>query len=116
MPVCIHALHCLGRDATVPTRPFGDAKPILELVLNSDASRSHFGGAQALSATRYGARFPRYVGAFLGVNQSASEAHPGQLLSVLAELSVPLTQAIHLNKESAATLQIVLDDLIANLY
>jgi len=50
------------------------------------------------------------------VNQSASEAHPGQLLSVLAELSVPLTQAIHLNKESAATLQIVLDDLIANLY
>ncbi|MGH7134513.1 MAG: hypothetical protein ACREHD_02170, partial [Pirellulales bacterium] len=73
LPECIHALHCFGREVAIPTQPSGTSRPIVEIILDSRASREHFGGAQGLSETRYGARFPRYVGPLLGTNQSASE-------------------------------------------
>lgn len=110
----LHGLHLFGGDLRIPAGE-GSEKTIraVDLLLDSKQGKSVF-GMPTLCATRYGARFFIHNPVRLGTNQNAVEAHPGQALSVLAELGIPLSQPIRLPGNRQATLQVVLDDLIAN--
>jgi hypothetical protein len=108
----VHALHVFGGEVRAPAGPGGQVRAV-ELMLDSGKGNEVF-GVPTLYPTRYGARFFLHDPVRLGTNQGSSEGHPGQALSILAELGVPLTQPIVLPGGKQGTLQMVLDDLVAN--
>jgi hypothetical protein len=113
LPGLLHALHLYGAGAQVVERGTHARARIIDLLLDSDRGTRHF-GSRPLLPTRYGARFSAREGYLLGTNQSGTEAHPSQALAILAELGLPLNHPIRLPGDRIATLQVVLDDLIAN--
>lgn len=110
----LHALHLFGPSVTVPEAGGGPPAPVLDLLLDSDRGDRHFKGSRMLMETRYGARFAIHKQFFLGTNQNGSEAHPGQALAVLAGLGLAADQPVRLPGGRAGTLQLLLDDLVAN--
>ena len=110
----LHAAHVFGAECCVSEKGSGEPIRVVDLLLHSERGSEHFGGARALCPTRYGARFPLHQKAALGTEQPSAESHPGQTLSVLAGLGVPLSQPIQLPDDETGTLQQVLDDMAAN--
>lgn len=110
----LHALHLYGPGATVTENGTGLSAPVLDLLLDADRGEKHFRSPKVLQPTRNGARFAAHEVYYLGTNQNAAEAHPGQALAVLAQLGLPTDRPVRLPDGRAGTLQLVVDDLVAN--
>jgi len=98
----------------LPTGP-GAKVNVLDCVLDANQADSYFGPGYSLYPTRHGARFAKHHNFFLSLNQSGSEAHPSQSLAVLAGLAIPLQSSVVSVGGQQGTLQMVFDDLKANL-
>ncbi len=110
----LHYIHLTDEDSVVVTNE--GAVPILQLLLNADIGAKHYQGAKPMFRSRYGVRFTSYQKLMLGTKQPSAEAHPGQVLSILASHGVCLTHSIQLPGEPPSTLREVLDDQIANFF
>jgi hypothetical protein len=84
----------------------------LELLLDYDKSRAYFGGQSSLIETREGVRC-RVALVRESSKRPERQAHPDQLLSVLAELGVPLSRPLS-TKDGTQSVKEMLDDSLAN--
>jgi len=117
----VHGLHLFGGGLMVRV-PVGGSRggasrfetvAALAVILDFEWGESYFPGAAPLARTRHGIRPPLVNRGLLSTDQSVTEAHPGQLLAVMAECGVPLTQTVKL-KDGSGTVGDILEDTIAN--
>jgi hypothetical protein len=85
--------------------------PLLDIIFDRETNKSFFAGRTSLIETRLGVRCPTAIRGVAWA-QSEKESHPNQLLSVLAECSVPTSQCIGTD-QSQGTVQFILDDALA---
>lgn len=109
-----HYLYLAGPEAVVAFSTTMQQSSIIDILLDSDRGAEHFGGLRALCKTRQGARFLNYERLRLGTEQRSSEAHDGQILSVLAAIGIPADRTIHLPGGSRSIVRDIVDDLQAN--
>jgi hypothetical protein len=114
-PHFIHALHYFGGDAALRD----DLSPAvrhkaIDVLLDSEQAARAFNGSLVLFPTRHGVGVALSEPANLGTEQRGAEAHPGQLLSTLAELGIPGSRPIRLKDGAMRSVSDVVDDLKAN--
>ncbi len=110
----LHVVRLFGADYRGATHT-GDTKQgpsFLQVLLNCDTSRAAFGGEPTLIDTRDGVRC-RVINYASDDRQPAREAHSDQLLAVLGELGIPLSESITTAGGRRSVRQL-LDDSTAN--
>jgi hypothetical protein len=108
----LHALHLYGRGARFEWGTGRDA-PILDVVLCPDSCPRPDGLGASLFRTSSGARLARYDPARDDAGQEGTEAHRGQVLSVMAGLGIPLDREIRMPGGDIGTLRMIFEDMKA---
>jgi hypothetical protein len=92
-----------------------EAVGLLSVLTQHPTFEKYFGQrSPLLASTRYGARFFGNTWTTSNEENQSREAHAGQVLAVLAECGVPLTQKIQTSDGLNLSLRSVLDDAKAN--
>jgi hypothetical protein len=112
LSMLLHTLRLFGPGATVPTREPGQRAGLVAIALDQRTGAPYFGGQPALIDTREGVRC-RVAQPLYAKEQPERQAHPGQLLAVLAEVGISLDQPVSTTGGPRSVRQI-LDDTLAN--
>lgn len=110
LSLLLHSMRLFGLNMPVPS-PKRDSQPekALDLILNHDKAVAYFGYAP-LVKTRYGARVSVAERRAI-VKQIEREAHPGELLAVLAEQGLPLDTTLTTSDGEHRVMDILCDTL-----
>lgn len=109
----IHVLHVAGPNGRFDDLELVDSRAVVRTFLDDAFGEAVYGQAP-LRETRYGLRFlPQSV--VTRLNGRASETHDHQTLAALAELGLPLSQALRV-RGNDRTFGEVLTDAVANFY
>lgn len=109
----VHDLYRRGGNATIVPKEGQGAVPIVDLLLDVPSGSHFFGGSETLFRTQAGARFNLHEVLLKGTNQQGTEAHAGQVLSVLGLAGVPSGRPIRLADGTTGSVAWLLDDLEA---
>jgi hypothetical protein len=112
LSMLLHALRLFGPGATVPAREPGRRASLVAIALDQRAGTDYFGGQPALIDTREGVRC-RVVQPLYAKEQPERQAHPGQLLAVLAEVGISLDQPVS-TSGGPRSVRRILDDTLAH--